>query len=47
MRIHFVDVRNFDGEILRSNKNNTVKVSTTRVNEVYAPHFQRFYVCYD
>ena len=29
------------------NKDNTVKISTTRENEGDAPHFKRFYVCYD
>lgn len=44
---HFAGLRRFGGEILRSNKNNTVKICTTRNNEEDDPHFQRFYVCYD
>ena len=47
MKKHYAGVRNFGGEILRGNKDNTVKICTTRVNEGDAPHFQRFYVCYD
>ncbi|XP_074327447.1 uncharacterized protein LOC141665343 [Apium graveolens] len=47
MKKHYAGLRKFAGEILRSNKNNTVKITTTRVNEEDAPHFQRFYVCYD
>ncbi|XP_063940571.1 uncharacterized protein LOC135146729 [Daucus carota subsp. sativus] len=47
MKKHYAWVRNFGGEILRRNKDNTVKICTTRVNEGDAPHFQRFYVCYD
>lgn len=46
MKEHYAGVRKFAGEILRSNKNNTVKITTTRVNEEDVPHFQRFYVCY-
>lgn len=47
MKKHYARLRKFVGEILRSNKNNTVKITTTRVDEEEAPHFQRFYVCYD
>nr|XP_017247273.1 PREDICTED: uncharacterized protein LOC108218707 [Daucus carota subsp. sativus] len=47
MKKHYAGVRNFGGEILRGNKDKTVKICTTRVNEGDAPHFQRFYVCYD
>ncbi|KAK1374495.1 hypothetical protein POM88_030688 [Heracleum sosnowskyi] len=43
---HYSGLRRFGGEILRGNKENTVKICTTRVNEGDAPHFQRMYVCY-
>lgn len=43
---HYAGLRRFWGEILRSNKENTVKICTTRVNEQDAPCFQRFYVCH-
>ncbi|XP_074352513.1 uncharacterized protein LOC141691646 [Apium graveolens] len=43
---HYAGLRRFGGEILRSNKENTVKISTTRMNEQDSPCFQRFYVCY-
>ena len=43
---HYEGLRKFGGEILRSNKENTVKIQTTRVNDGDAPHFQRMYVCY-
>lgn len=47
MKTHYAGLSRFAGEILRSNKNNTVKICTTRRNEGDVPHFQRFYVCYD
>ncbi|KAL8127472.1 hypothetical protein AgCh_014400 [Apium graveolens] len=43
---HYAGLMRFGGEILRSNKENTVKISTTRMNEQDSPCFQRFYVCY-
>ncbi|XP_074342506.1 uncharacterized protein LOC141680086 [Apium graveolens] len=43
---YYVGLRRFGGEILRSNKENTVKISTTRMNEQDSPCFQRFYVYY-
>lgn len=44
MKKHFASLRRFGGEILRSNKENTIKSCTTRVNDVDAPHIQRVYV---
>ncbi|KAK1377185.1 hypothetical protein POM88_033378 [Heracleum sosnowskyi] len=38
---HYAGVRRFGGEILRSNPKNTVKITTTRLNEEDTPHFQR------
>ena len=46
MKHHYAQLRRFGGEILRSNRENTVKICTTRQNEGDAPNFQRFYVCY-
>ncbi|XP_074377858.1 uncharacterized protein LOC141719381 [Apium graveolens] len=43
---HYASLRRFGGDILKSNKENTVKISTTRMNEQDSPCFQRFYVCY-
>ena len=43
---HYANVRRFGGEILRSNPNNTVKISTTRLQEGDPPRFQRMYICY-
>lgn len=47
MKDHYAKVRMFAGEILRSNRHNTVKIRTTRLQEGDASRFQRMYVCYD
>lgn len=46
MKEHYAKIRKFGGEILRSNRHNTVKISTTRVQEGDANRFRRIYVCY-
>lgn len=33
MKEHYANLRRFGGEILRSNKNNTVKIKTTRLQD--------------
>lgn len=47
MKEHYAKLRKFAGEILRSNKNNTVKISTTRLQEGDENRFKRIYICYD
>lgn len=47
MKEHYEKVRRFVGEILNSNRNNTVKIKTTRLQDGGIPRFQRMYVCYD
>lgn len=47
MKEHYGNLRRFAGEILRSNNNNTVKISTTREQEGDEPRFKRIYICYD
>nr|XP_017221405.1 PREDICTED: uncharacterized protein LOC108198146 [Daucus carota subsp. sativus] len=47
MQEHYANLRRFGGELLRSNKNNTVKIKTTRLQEGDEPRFQRIYICYD
>lgn len=47
MKEHYANLRRFAGEILRSNNNNTVKISTTREQEGDEPRFKRIYICYD
>ncbi|XP_074335869.1 uncharacterized protein LOC141673036 [Apium graveolens] len=46
MKEHYVIIMKFAGEVLRSNKDNTVKISTTRLQEGDANRFRRIYVCY-
>ncbi|XP_074363780.1 uncharacterized protein LOC141704441 [Apium graveolens] len=46
MKEHYAKIRKFAGEVLRSNKDNTVKISTTRLQEGDANRFRRIYVCY-
>ncbi|XP_074336347.1 uncharacterized protein LOC141673496 [Apium graveolens] len=47
MAEHYAKLRKFGGEILRSNRQNTVKISTTRLQEGDVSRFRRIYICYD
>lgn len=44
MKEHYAKMRKFVGEVLRSNKDNTVKISTTRLQEGDANRFRRIFV---
>ncbi|XP_074323468.1 uncharacterized protein LOC141660384 [Apium graveolens] len=46
LRQHYSRVRDFGHEVLLSNPKNTVKISTTRLNEGDPVKFKRIYVCY-
>lgn len=46
LKQHYARVRDYGHEVLLSNPQNTVKISTTRLNEDDPPKFRRFYVCY-
>lgn len=46
LKQHYSRVRDFGQELLASNPQNTVKISTTRLNETDPPKFKRFYICY-
>ena len=44
---YYAGLSKFTGKFLRTNKENTVKICTTKENEKDFPHFKRFYICYD
>ncbi|XP_074335918.1 uncharacterized protein LOC141673051 [Apium graveolens] len=46
MAEHYAKLRKFGGEIRRSNRQNTVKISTTRLQEGDVSRFRRIYICY-
>lgn len=46
MRDHYSNIRKFGGEILRSNPQNTVEITTTRLQDGDPPRFQRIYISY-
>ena len=46
LKDHYSRVRDFGQEVLLSNPQNTVKISTTRLNEEDPVKFKRIYVCY-
>ena len=46
LKEHYSRVRDFGQEVLLSNPQNTVKISTTRLNEDDPVKFKRIYVCY-
>ena len=46
LKEHYSRLRDFANEILKSNKNNTVQIRTTRLNETDSNKFKRIYVCY-
>ncbi|XP_074374630.1 uncharacterized protein LOC141715044 [Apium graveolens] len=46
LKQHYSRVRDFGHEVLLSNARNTVKISTTRLNEEDPVKFKRIYLCY-
>ena len=46
LKEHYSRLRDFANEILKSNRNNTVQIRTTRLNETDSNKFKRIYVCY-
>ena len=46
LKDHYSRLRDFGHEILKSNPQNTFKISTTRLNETDKNKFKRVYVCY-
>ncbi|WOH15202.1 hypothetical protein DCAR_0934739 [Daucus carota subsp. sativus] len=47
LKEHYSRLRDFGYEIIKSNKNNTVQIRTTRLNETDANKFKRVYIFYD
>lgn len=46
LKQHYSRLRDYAHELLLSNPQNTVKISTTRLNDNDPPQFKRLYVCY-
>ncbi|XP_074336967.1 uncharacterized protein LOC141674144 [Apium graveolens] len=46
LKAQYSRLRDFGHELLQINPRNTVKISTTRLNETDTPKFRRLYVCY-